>query len=416
MGKMTSMTERTSLSPLAHFRAACARFASLGAGTAIYYVAFVVWMSASILYSSGYAGTMGETAYKAIRYLTYLLLLSSEALRGRYGRQTSWFLLGAWLVLVGIVNAWQPVWVDFVLFVFCARSIQFQKMARISLVVMVLLVAFVVVSGLVGVIPNYTSGDGGDRVRCFMGFRYALYLPQYLFTITGLTLYLDGSRIHPGRIAALLAVNVAAYYLTDSRLSFWLAIALLGVYVIACVIVDRFPASRGAVCLVARLLPYSVVVFAAIGIGFTLAYNSSVHWMEAVNSVLGNRLSLGQAAFDLYPPTLFGQRIDFVGNGLDLSGAQSQTTNTFYVDCLYLKLLLQLGIVPSAVLLGATTCLMRRMVRGSQWVLLLVLFFVAAHCVVDDLSLNLYFNVFLLALGSLALPRGAVAANDESLR
>lgn len=402
--------------PLVAFRGACARFSCLDAGTALYYIAFGVWMVASILYSSGYAGAMGEVAYKVIRYLTYLLLLSSEILRGRYGRQTACFLLGAWAVLVGIVNAWQPIWVDFLLLVFCARGIEFEKMARISLAAMSLAVAFVVVSALVGLIPNYTSGDESGRIRCFMGFRYALYLPQYLFTITGLTLYLDGTRINLRHLVILLCANVAAYLLTDSRLSFWLAMALMGVYVMSCLMVGQFAALRGIARTLAKLLPYSVCVFAVIGIGLTLAYNPSVRWMEAANSVLGNRLSLGQTAFDLYPPTLFGQRIDFVGNGLDLSGAQSQTTNTFYVDCLYLKLLLQIGVVPSTLLLGATTCLMKRMVRGRQWVLLLVMFFIAAHCVVDDLSLNLHFNVFLLTLSSLALPLHVATRTNESMR
>ena len=401
---------------LTDFRVICARFASLDAGAALYYVAFTVWMAASLLYSSGYAGAMGETAYKAIRYLTYFLLLGSELLRGRYDWRTACFLTGAWMVLVGIVNAWQPIWVDYVLFVFCARGIGFKRLARISLVVMSLVVAFIVISSLVGLIPNYTSADENNRIRCFMGFRYALYLPQYLFTITGLALYLDGTQINLRHLAILLCANVAAFLLTDLRLSFWLAMALMGAYVVLCLVVGRLAEPKGMALAVAKLLPYSVCFFAVVGIGLTLAYTPSIRWMEAANSVLGNRLSLGQAAFDLYPPTLFGQRIDFVGNGLDLSGAQSQTTNTFYVDCLYLKLLLQIGVVPSIILLGAATCLMRRMVRERQWVLLLVFTFIAAHCVVDDLSLNLNYNTFLLALSSLALPLGMSPRTDESLR
>ncbi len=60
-----------------------------------------------------------------------------------------------------------------------------------------------------------------------MGFRYALYPARYLFLITCLIIYLEDQDIGIPEIVALVVANGLVYKLSDSRLTFLSALAIL---------------------------------------------------------------------------------------------------------------------------------------------------------------------------------------------
>ena len=69
-----------------------------------------------------------------------------------------------------------------IIFIFSSRNIDFEKIAKITIVLSSVLLLFVVISAYLKIIPNYQVS--GERNREYLGFLYALYSPGYMQNIT----------------------------------------------------------------------------------------------------------------------------------------------------------------------------------------------------------------------------------------
>lgn len=278
-------------------------------------------------------------------------------------------------------------------YIYCARRIPFAKIARFTLKYSIITVFFVIFSGYLGLIDNVVMFKSG-RVREFLGFRYALYLPGILLNLTALWIWLYKDRITVWGAAIWAAVNWWAFHMTDSRISFVIAEALI----IVALLVKWMPKIVEKLrWLWAVLIPMFLVCGGG-SLMLTIFYDSNIHWMRRLNSALESRLSLGRKSLASFGVNFFGQQIEWVGNGLDSEGNAVQGVYN-YVDCLYVKVLQQNGIV-FTVILAALLCLaMYKLWKQREYLALIICASVAVHCVVDDLSFALHYNTFWIAMG-----------------
>ena len=278
-------------------------------------------------------------------------------------------------------------------YIYSARNIAFHRIARFSLWGSACVVLLVVFSGYLGIIDNVVVAKG-TRVREYLGFRYALYLPGILLNMTALWLYLHKDRVPIHGVMGWALLNRIVYRLTDSRISFALALALLAAALVLRFlpgIKKRFRWGFGA-------LTASYGLCAAFSFLFTGIYDGSIPWMRRLNSMLESRLSLGKRSLDDHGFGLLGRYVSWVGNGLDAFGNTVEGPYT-YVDCFYIKSLQRYGILFTAGLLGLLTLSMVRLFKRKEYLLLIICASVAVHCVLDDLSFALHYNTFWIAMG-----------------
>lgn len=279
------------------------------------------------------------------------------------------------------------------LYIYCGRNIPFAKIARFTLNLSIALVCVIVAFGAFGIINNITAFKRG-RVREYLGFRYALYLPGLMLNMTALWIWLKKDKISIIGTLLWAVANWAVYYLTDSRISFFIAEALL----VAALFMRYLPR------VTEKLKPLwwlAVVSFAICAIGslvLTVKYDSALPWMRKLNSVLESRLSLGNRSLKEYGVSWFGMQIEWLGNGLDAFG-NSVVGSYTYVDCLYVKILQRYGIVFFTALIALSTWAMVRLYRRREYHILLICATVAVHCVLDDLSFTLHYNTFWIPMG-----------------
>ena len=145
------------------------------------------------------------------------------------------------------------------------------------------------------------------------------------------------------------------------------------------------------------MMAFSFVILAGLCIWATFAYNEKTAWMRSLDSLLNHRLYYGRQSLDLYGVSLFGQKIEWVGAGLDQNG-QMISGRYLYVDCFYVMILQRYGILFTVLLLAALTLTAAVAVRRGDRYLLLVLFFMALHCVLDDLFLYPFYNSLWFAM------------------
>jgi len=287
-------------------------------------------------------------------------------------------------------------------YIYGARNIHFDRIARFSLWVSTAVVCLVVFSGYLGIIDNVVVAKG-TRVREYLGFRYALYLPGILLNMTALWIYLRQDQ--PTIFGTLFwtAINTFVYLRTNSRISFVLAEVLLATALLL----------RYVPCLKRRLrwlwhtLTASYALSAAFSFTFTGIYDGTIPWMRRFNSMLESRLSLGKRSLKDHGFGLFGRHISWVGNGLDAFGNAVEESYT-YVDCFYVKILQRYGVLFTAGLLGLLTWSMIRLCKQKHYLLLVICASVAGHCILDDLSFALHYNTFWIAMGMAILNPNAL--------
>jgi hypothetical protein len=244
-----------------------------------------------------------------------------------------------------------------------------------------------------GIIDDVVVHKSG-RVREYLGFRYALYPSGILLNMTALYVYIRKNRLTVPAVLFWSLLNWYVYYVTDSRISFLLAELLL----VAGLLMRWMPKVVEKLHALWAVVASSFALCGGMSMAFISCYNSRIPWMRRLNSFLEGRLNLGRRSLSKYGIKLFGQRIEWIGNGLDVEGQPVEQTYD-YVDCLYLKVLQRYGLIFSILLLVLITWAMFRLWKRKEYHILLISGTVAVHCILDDLSFSMHYNTFWVALG-----------------
>lgn len=282
---------------------------------------------------------------------------------------------------------------DGVAIAFLARNYPFRSVAKLALAVFAAGLVFVVLSSRLGLITDYVTYRDGVP-RHFLGFKYALYPSAYAFMICALVVYLRRERLSVAGAAILVLFEYGLFSQTGSRLTFVLGIALIAGSLLLRLLMGR----RLLVRALGLLAVPSFIVFGTISIWLAFAYDPSVAWMTSLNSLLEGRLALGHNAIVEYGTPLLGQRIAFYGNGLSNDGVLNIVGSYNYVDCAYVRALVAYGWLYLVLLLGILTLATAAAWRKGDDYFLLIQFVIGFCCVVDDLMLRPYFNVFFFAV------------------
>lgn len=373
------------------------RLDTLTADDRLYFFSYGLFLVISILSNSFYYRFYEGKPCMVLQILCMLILVAYEYRNG-FLKAQQWVpgiilvILTAMSLRVAFGSMTRLVPMMFP-YIYCGRRIPFAKIIRFTLKYTIITVAVVVFSSYLGLIDNVVMYKAG-RVREFLGFRYALYLPGILLNVTAMWVYLRKDKIDLIGTAFWGLVNWYVYYMTESRISFVIAEALLVVALLMKWLPKVVEKLRP---LWAVLIP-SFLVCGGASVVLTILYDWSIPWMRKINGILEGRLNLGQYSMREYGVTLFGQQIEWVGNGLDSTGNSVEAMYD-YVDNLYVKVLVRYGFVFAIAMAVFTTWAMYRLWKRREYLILIISATVAAHCLLDDLSFSLHYNTFWIAMG-----------------
>ena len=371
----------------------------------LFAASYAIFMIMNTLRDSFFSNAIGITLYKLAILGAGVILLIKESLQEANNSKTFvQLLLCAGLSLMIIKNSsgfGQHSVAYFIFYIFCARTIPFKKVLRYSLIISSISLGIVVLSSQAGIIRDYVAYDGG-RNRHYLGFLYALYPSTMFFNILGLK-FIDGTNTRKDMITWIIlsALTIWIFIMTDSRTCFAMSVIIIIFHLFLLL----FPHAADS-----RLLRWcmilSVLIFCFVSIGLTISYDSSVRWMNTLNRKLAKRLYYGQNSIEEYGIKLFGQKIKWTGNGLDEFGMQSNAA-TNYVDCMYIRIVQKFGAVFFVIWLYLMTRAMKLADQHNHARLMIFCTMVAAHCMIDDLSMYLHYNSTWLLMGMLLMrPEG----------
>lgn len=357
-------------------------------------------LSTSLLYRF-YIGTISET----IRILWFSLLIVGELLSSKkislHTFKGLLIAVGLYLLLSLSIRTPISTIAAIPLFVYCARNIEFKKIGKFTITITLTLVLITMFFSQIGIIENYATHSTAGRNREFIGFRYALYPSAFMFNI--IALYILDRKEKKGRLVLvlLLIISYWFYLKTDARLSFYFTMLLVIVFIFR----DKVEKIMNRSAIIRVICTLSFVICFILSIFAALQYKSGDLRWNSINKFLGNRLFYAQKSFLTYGVHLWSSKIQRVGFGLDAFGqmAADVKVNYDYVDCFYIQILQDYGIILTIVFLTIMTLTLYTMIKKKQYSQAIILVFFAMHSLIDDLMLYLYFNTFWFMIGTTLL-------------
>ena len=362
----------------------------------LFYIPYVAYLLYSLLNTSFYAKYINSYG-KILFAFCVLLLILKEFLGARFTSRDGVLALvlivitGYFYMYFGLAQTLLPI------FIYSARNMEVNKILRISYIISLVMLVFIILSSYLGIIQNYIYYSA-LRERQYLGFRYALYPSSILCNIIFLKIYLEKENISWLSLICLLVGNYILFQYTDSRLTFMLGTALI----IFSAIMKKSQKFREIV--LNRTFIWSFLVLALLSIYATLNYDYLSDWQSDLNEALGGRLSLGNSTLKFYGYGLFGKMLSLSGNGLDENGMLNTSTYD-YVDNLYVLLLLRAGIIFLFIFLVSITIIMKKIYIQKDSYLYIIFILLAFHGIIDDLIMLPQYNSFWFVVAALFMGR-----------
>lgn len=362
----------------------------------LFYIPYVAYLLYSLLNTSFYAKYINSYG-KILFAFCVLLLILKEFLGARFTSRDGVLALvlivitGYFYMYFGLAQTLLPI------FIYSARNMEVNKILRISYIISLVMLVFIILSSYLGIIQNYIYYSA-LRERQYLGFRYALYPSSILCNIIFLKVYLEKENISWLSLICLLIGNYVLFQYTDSRLTFMLGTVLI----VFSAIMKKSQKFREI--LLNRTFIWSFLVLALLSIYATINYDYLSDWQSDLNEALGGRLSLGNSTLKFYGYGLFGKTLSLSGNGLDENGMLNTSTYD-YVDNLYVLLLLRAGIIFLFIFLVAMTIIMKKIYIQKDSYLYIIFILLAFHGIIDDLIMLPQYNSFWFVVAALFMGR-----------
>lgn len=355
------------------------------------YIGMFFYLFANLLQTSFYFRLAPDYTIQAAGLMSIVFFILREILRDeiKIGSLYSFF----YFILMVIMVIWSSKGFDLyvygLIFMWFLRDFPFKKSARFALFVVTAFLIFVIVTSQLGLVKDFVEITS-ERTRHYLGFRYSLFPSTLMLEIIALNIYLKGKEIGWLRLGILFGSAFWIYRMTDSRLAFISSMILLVVAVLMKMIPNFLGKVRAGLFV---MIPS--YFYAALFSYFTVSqYDTLGSTVLALDKFLGRRIYLANKSLDLFGFRWVGQRINWIGNGLNAEGQRSSSTFYLYVDNLYIQVLQRYGWVFLFLLCLLLTMLLIFLYRRKQYTLMVILILLAFHATIDDLIFRLHYNIF----------------------
>lgn len=363
-------------------------------GTLSFYLFF------SFLRNTTFDPYLGSRVFNVASYITVLLLITKFCFFDL--RKISKLNLTFTLVLFLIVLiVWRKSNSNLILvettFILSARNVSFNEIVKRYFYVVLVLLILVILFSLLGVIKNLIFVVHGRAVRYSLGIIYPTDLAAHILYLLLAHAYLNFSKLNWRYYCGYLVIAYLVKMVTDARLSVVCIVIMIPILITA-----KLAQKNKDSLSYHLLITYWMYIPL---LGFTIF--AGTYFFDAQNKIyfkidrlLSGRLGYGHLAMDLYPVTLWGQKI--VEHGLGgSSGLQIFHRNNagyFFIDSSYLRLIMIYGIVTALIYILIMAFVSIKGVKLQVYQLTAAMLVVTLSCLVEQHLLELSFNPFLLAL------------------
>lgn len=386
----------------------------LSRGEFLFFVALAIYMLAKTieLSSAFYEVSMMPSIMKILRYISYAIIFVKLLYDAKY-LENEMLKIVAMVLLLGIIslNFGNNILFCSFLFIIAARNLNIGKLVKAALYIQIILTICMAGLCCFGIISDWTYNLEG-RNRHSLGYVYPSYISSIFFYVTLAYLFIRKKKIRFWEIVCIGILNGIIFHLTDSKTSFVLVfLAIIVLWIM------KFCKKRLENSLISKLLyVYSIPFIAAISILACYLYNEENKLLILINSFINNRLIMGHNALLEYGLSLFGEKIVWTGNG-GLGYLSSSLQDEYnFVDCSYVKILLDYGIIFFIIMIFGYMLVAKRAIEKNDCYMCMCLLFMCIYSMIEPRIIEFGFNPFVLTLSALFgknTPDDIIYKNEE---
>ena len=240
-----------------------------------------------------------------------------------------------------------------------------------------------VISSRLGLSIDYIF-DAETRARHGLGYSWATNAPTLLLFFALQYIFLRKNRMRVWEYIILELANVYLFIETDTNQPFLIMTVFLICFFIEGLFRNNWRVI-GRLNILWYILPIAICL---ITIAIYAAFDPQIGFWDKLNVALNHRLGLGRNGIDSFGITAFGQQI--VWNGNSISGAAGDYN---YVDCSYMQILLNYGVLFLAASAAVYTRLVYRAARFKDYWLVMIAVVVLLHSFTEPRMMNLTLNI-----------------------
>ena len=336
-----------------------------------------------------------------LRYTSYLMIIAFSAFMADYSPAVlkRYLVFISFLFLISYIAGSVTILFNF-MFIFGAKDIPTKKMIKYVVAIQAVITCFIFMGSMTGIIEDWTYMIDG-RFRHSMGYGYPNSIPSIYFYTMIAVFYLLKDKIKIWHVVIFEVLNYVLFYFTNTRTAFALtAIALVVLWALK---FWKRPLRPGRIN---RLLyVHSVFLIALFAILACYFYTPANPFLRIINGFISNRLSMGHQALMVNRLTLFGQKIQwygFGGLGYTITELAGEYNN---VDCSYVKILLDNGIVMLMLAVGGFMIVANDELKKGDRYFCIALLFANLYAMIEPRYIETGFNPFVWCLSALIVNR-----------
>ncbi len=366
----------------------------------IYFFALFVFLISTILSNTIWAYSLGDSFQiflKLMRYFSYILCVYKIV-------SENYFFSDLWKIAIVMVFALIAGYftTGTLLFTYSFIFISSYKIDKLTLIKCTVCIQFclwliIVLSSQIGLNIDYIF-DAGARDRHGLGFTWTTTPAIMFFFIFLEYVFIRKKRTSNIEYIIILILSYVLYQFTDTRLTFFLTVtATICFWLLNNVSVIELIMKKMRFLWI--MMPLLIAVFSY----FIHRNYETGNWVwEKFNNLLSGRLKLGSSAINKYGITLLGQKVEWIGQGY-----QAREGIYNYVDCSYLQILIQDGVIFLGICLIMYSFILLRSIQEEDYHLCGCILVILVFSITEPFLLNLMFNPFpLLAVSYLGERKG----------
>ena len=373
-----------------------------------YYIGLAVYLIANNLTAS-YAhniwastGHIMVTVIRAMRYAAYAFFVWRVATIPRAkNTQIVSLMLITLLTLAAAYMGGDKSPIFYILLAVAASQTDFKKTVLLFFWIQMLFFALYVFLGLTGISGGeYVFNSGRDR--CFLGYGW-VNRSAFCLMFAGMELfYLKNGELNPVQVLLLEALNLFIYIKTKTVFPMLLTLGVGGLGI--CFFVKKRIAFRRRsrmtrksgftkTKMVGAQMAFLAIV--VMSFGLPILYGRGNAAMRALNRVLNSRLSLANTAIERYGLSLLGNKVQWTGASTLMFGL-SKSSEYFYVDCDFIKLGIQYGMLFCGFVIFLYMASIYIAYKRGDGVMCLCVLIIGVLCMFEPELIDFTFNPFFL--------------------
>ena len=322
-----------------------------------------------------------------IRYTGYVLILIKMA-KDVYDRNTLVkYAVVFGMVAIGYVFNHNKVMLLYSLVVFAAINIESELLMKVYLIVQAIMMIIIIGLSQLGIILDYIF-KSSERIRHCLGFEYTTFAPIIFLFMIMEYIYIKKGVISILEYAFGMIVSFYFYRMTDSNMTFWICVGTLTFFVLV-----QLWIKKGYITHTFRyLLTLCPWVAAGLSIWMQYFYKAENPLWIKLDEFLHGRLLLGYKAINEYGFSLFGKDITWVG----YTYSNPNPNNYNYVDCSYLQIGLQQGLIFLFIVLILFSYIIIKMIKEEKYYGAWICVFISVFSMTEPRLVNIVFNPFVI--------------------